>query len=256
MKTLHPKILELQRRTAGEYLTCRYVDAKGAPIVKDFQVRATSDDPSIVEAYVAVWGVRDSYGTIAVKGCFAKSIQERGPASGAKNKIIHLFMHDWKEPLGQLVEMVEDDYGLRVKIKFDDVAGTPMRILKQTKSGTINQYSYGFRYIWDKMEYKEDIDAVLMLESDLYETTSVTILASNPETYTIRTADDLNKRMVELGEESEDVIATLPRKQQLEIRQLISQYKALVNVKPETLPEPPEGELVVGSYKLNTKQFK
>jgi HK97 family phage prohead protease len=265
MKILHKKIQELKERTAGEYLICRYVD-NGT----DFTIRLQTipdnpwkDNPRVIRGYLAVWGVPDTYGTVAIRGCFSKSLKDRGPESGAKNKIIHLWIHDMKEPVGSYLELVEDDYGLRFACLVDDVAGTPERVLKQTKSGTLNQYSYGFNYVWDKMEYNETRKVIEMYECDLYEGSSLSIKASNPETYTIRSKEDLTKALLELGNEAEDVIESLPRNARLEVRQLISRYKSLAENKPlekrmalDLSGEPSnKKELVVGTYKLNLNSF-
>lgn len=266
MKTLHPKIQALKDRTNGEFLTCRY----DSPAYPAMQVRAVAteenpwkDDPFVIRGYLAVWNHKDTYGTIARKGCFAKSLAERGPKSNAKNKIIHLFMHDKKEPVGQYLELVEDDYGLRFACKVDDVAGTPLRVLKQTDSGTINQYSYGFRYIWDKMEYNQPLDAVDMWECELWEGSSITCDAAMPETYTIRSKEDLQKVLKDMGSDAEDIIEGLPRQFQMEIRQLVTRYRTLAETKPMTQEKPlldlsykpAKSVVVVGGYKLNLNEF-
>lgn len=258
---LHPRIQALKNMVGGEYLTCRYVDAAGKNSQPDLKLKVDVDT-RVIEGYLAVFGVRDSYGTVAVKGCFAKSINDRGPKSSAKNKIIHLYMHDIMEPVGQYTELYEDDYGLRFKCQVDDTGdGTrPDQVLKQTRSGTINQYSFGFDYVWEKMEFDEVRDAVLMFECDLYEGSSVTLKPANTETYTIRTQEDFTKRLAEIGVEAEEVLAGLGKKQQMEIRQLITRYKSLASYKPEQhapldLSSKPTQELSVGDYKLNLTQF-
>jgi len=259
MKTLHPKLLELQKRTAGEYLTCRYVNQSGNQISADYRVRASSDDAYVIEGYLAVFGIRDSYGTVAVKGCFAKSLNDRGPKSQAKDKIIHLWMHDRYEPVGQYEELFEDDYGLRFKLRVDNVPnGRPEQVRIQTKSGTLNQYSYGFEYVWDKMEYVEDRDAILMFEVDLFEGSSISILASCPETYTIRSQEELSTALEDLGFEADQVIRSLPKKVQIELKQLITRYKSLANRSKPVLPltiDEPNNRLVIGDYKLNLNEF-
>lgn len=263
MKTLHPKIKELQLRTAGEYLTSKYVDKTGQRVRTDFKVLPSTDDPSIIEGYLAVFGIKDSYGTVAVKGCFKKSLNERGPKSSAKDKIIHLWMHDRYEPIGQYEELFEDDYGLRFKLRVDPVPfGRPEQVRIQTKSGTLNQYSFGFEYVWDKMEYVEDDDDILMMECNLFEGSSISILASNTETYTIRSAEDFKNEVEALGIEAEEFIKSMPRAKQIEFRQLITRYKALAEIKPDSLStlktesKPPESGFRIGDYKIDVKQFK
>lgn len=256
MKTLHPKIEALKRASAGSYVTARYM------VDMTLAKKATFDTPpgdNEIDAYVALFGVKDSEGTVAVKGCFAKSIQERGPESKANERIIHLWMHDRKMPLGSIVRMVEDDYGLLVRIRFDvDAGGLPAQIFKQIKSGTVRQFSYGFRYLWDKMEYDEAMDAVLMLECALYETTSVSILASVSEAGVVRTQEDFERRMRDLGDASEEFLSGLSVNQQIELRQLFTQYKTLAELgkpdKPLPKADEPSG-VAIGGYMLDSKQF-
>lgn len=258
MKNLHPKVQQLKERTAGEYLTCRYT-SKQAP---DQKVGAEVDD-RVIKGYLAVFGIRDSYGTRAIKGCFEKSIRDRGPESKAKNKIIHLYYHKIDEPVASYRVLREDDYGLYFEGVVDDVGGRAEQVLRQTRSGTLNQYSYGFDYVWDKMEYNEKTDSVDMYECALFEGSSLALKASMPETYSIRNAEDLNKALLELGLEAEDILQALPKKQQMEMRQLVTQYKSLITAKPlETrsaldMSKPiQKGVVVVGDYKIDLNQFK
>ena len=76
MQTLHPKIKELQKRVGASPL--HYSNVK-----VEQRAAVTSPDSRLIKAYHAVWGVPDDYGTVAVRGCCAKSIQERGPQSVA-----------------------------------------------------------------------------------------------------------------------------------------------------------------------------
>lgn len=259
-KTLHPKIQALKDRTAGEYLSSRYA----MEVQPDMKVAVEDEgDDWIIKGYLAVFGVKDAYGTRAIKGCFAKSLKERGPTSSAKNKIIHLYFHKIEEPVGQYRVLKEDDYGLYFECVVDKVPGRPEQTYLQTRSGTLNQFSFGFNYIWDKMEYNAKLDCVDMYECDLYEGSSVAVKAANPETYAIRSKEDLQARLIELGAEAEAIIVNLPRKNQLEIRQLITSYKSLAEFKPiesvRTLDlsvEPTKDVMVVGGYKLDVKQFK
>ena len=53
-----------------------------------------------ISGYASVFGNKDKVGDILIKGCFSKSIQDRGPESAANDKIIMLWMHDMEEPIG------------------------------------------------------------------------------------------------------------------------------------------------------------
>ncbi len=256
MKTLHPKILELQKRFKGALPQFTAVDQSS------LQVRAQFDTPPATnetDHYVALFNVPDSYGTVAIRGCFTKSINERGPQSKANEKIIHLWMHDRHEPLGQLTMMEEDMVGLKVRVKWDvEAGGMPLRIHTQTKSGTVRQNSYGFEYVWDKMEYDEDKGLVMMYESALFETSSISILSSQPEAYTVRSKEEIETNLEQLSELSEEFVNSIPFKHRMEFRQIITRYKSLAQAEPpKALNEMlAERTAEVGGFKIDFSQFK
>ena len=196
---------------------------------------------------------------VTVKGCFAKSIKERGPASNARAKIAFLWMHNMEEPLGQFMELKEDDYGLYFKAKLDPIPEAD-RALIQIKSGTLNQFSIGYQYVWDKVKYDETTDSIMLLEVVLYEGSVVTI-GCNTETYAIKSADDLLVAKENLDAETEMILKTLPRNKQLEIRQLLSKHISLASIQPGAKPpldlkgSSDESVLIMGEFKLNVNQF-
>jgi HK97 family phage prohead protease len=251
---LHPKIKELKLRAAP-------ITYSEMAVGTDGQLKATTVEDRTLKGYLMVWGVRDSYGTIAVKGCCSKSIQERGPQSNSKYKITLCWQHDITDPIGQFTVLEEDDYGLYFEAVVDDVPNGN-RALYQVRNGTINQFSVGFDYIWDKMEYKEEIDAVIMREIDLFEGSVVT-LAANRETYALRGVTVETEKEL-LAYETEEFIRSIPRKQQIELRQLISRQISLAKVQPDelrqqatenTVPEPVEAGIDYQYLSQNLKLF-
>lgn len=253
---MHNKIKELKNNAMPLVSTRSYVDADG--ILVDIDLKLSTEERT-VKGYLIVWGVTDTYGTIFLRGCCAKSINERGPESNAKNKIIHLWQHRTDEPIGQFTVLTEDDYGLYFEAIYDEIPQAE-RALRQIKSGTLNQYSVGFSYVWDKMIYDEKTEAILLQEIELYEGSIVT-RASNAETYTIR-SEDVEKEKELLDEETEDFIKSVPRSRQLELRQLISKHISLAKAEPfeqrqQTLEQlkPNEQITEIGGYKLNLKEF-
>lgn len=227
---LHPKIQELKLRSRPVNETRAYVDAKGNLV--DLQVRADADSRTI-EGYLAVWNVKDTYGTMFMKGSASKSIRDRGPGSESKYKITLLWMHRQDEPLGRFTELREDDYGLYFKAVLDDIP-TADRALKQIRSGTINQFSIGFDYVWDKMEYDEETESIMIMEIELFEGSVVT-MGSNSETYAIRSVEQYSEEKDLLDEETEEFIKSVPRRQRLELRQLIARHISLAKTEPDEL---------------------
>ncbi|HEY8969725.1 MAG TPA: HK97 family phage prohead protease [Puia sp.] len=191
-----------------------------------------SAEERTIKGYLIVWGVKDDYGTIFLKGSCAKSIQERGPNSNSKYKITALWQHDQKDPIGQFTVLDEDDYGLYFEAVCDAGVYSADRAVIQVRSGTINQFSVGFDYIWDKVEYDEKLDALLLKEIILMEGSAVTI-GSNMETYAIRSAEDFENQSEFLRQETESFIKSLPPAKQLEARQLFTRNISLAKAEPE-----------------------
>jgi len=250
---IHPKIKALQVREAGMYVTSSFAQLGK---VLDYRI-AVADDRTIT-GYLAVWNEKDDKGTAPIKGAFKKSIQERGPKSLAKQKALFLWFHDLTNPIGQFIELEEDDYGLRFKAVIDEIPEGD-RALIQVRNGTLNQFSYGFLYVWDKMYYDEATDTVLMKEVDLWEG-SVVSYGSQKETFAIRSVEQLDAQKADVAMELEEFVKNLPRTKQMELRQLLTRQSSLMQVKPDSLvrtlkPEQPDGILQVGNYKLDLNKF-
>jgi uncharacterized protein len=255
MKHLHPKIQALRNKVPAGL-------KRSLPVTlsKSLSVRAdgTMVEEGFVEGYACVWGLADSYGTVWVRGCFAKSIAERGPQSQSKQKIAFLWQHLIKEPIGQLVELVEDDYGLRFKAKYDDFDAVPMakRCNSQIRSGTLNQFSFGFEYLWDKMEYDETHDVILIKEAELEEISPVTFGAQS-ETYAFRSTEDVQAAIEALEYDTADALEGLPRYKRLEIRELISRHVSLsrARLNVDTQPKSEKGKKGAIDYSYLNKNL-
>lgn len=224
--TIHHKIKELQQRAKP----INYTNLESR---SDMEIEL-SEEERTVKGYLIVWGVRDTYGTIFVRGCCAKSIQDRGPESNSKYKIVGLWQHDQKDPIGQFRVMREDDYGLYVELVTDAEVESAERALRQVRSGTINQMSAGFNYVWDKMEYDEKTDSIILKEIELMEGSLVT-MGSNSETFTFRTIEDFEIQNDYLRTETESFIKSLAPNKRLEARQLFTQTASLAMSKPHDL---------------------
>ncbi|WP_143861821.1 HK97 family phage prohead protease [Nostoc linckia] len=218
--TLHPKIQELKRRAGAISYSNVSVNERG-------ELDKSLLDQRIVEGYAVIWGERNLHGEIFVKGAFAKSIREHGPGSGSSYEIKFLYNHNTDEPLSLFEELKEDDTGLYFRTKPLDAVDRAEQTLIQLRSGTLNNYSQGFNYIWDKMEWDEATESIIVRECQLFEL-SVATIPSGLTTYTVRSAEDLDY----LNDETEYFIKSLPRNKQLEARQLFSRHKALANFEP------------------------
>lgn len=220
---LHPKIKELKRRAAPINYSNVSVNERG-----ELSDNFLSDlDNRIVSGYLLVWRSINMHGEMFIKGCCAKSINDRGPQSNANYKITFLNQHRQGEPLCVFGELIEDDYGLFFRSKPLDNVPWADHVLTQLRSGTLNQFSAGFDYVWTQTEWDEALQCIVCKQIDLFEGSVVTI-GSEANTYVIRSKDEADG----LFEEIETFIKTLPRKDQLQARQYFTQLKSLADLEP------------------------
>lgn len=219
----------------------------------DFQKKL---DQRIVCGYLIVWGKKNLAGEKCIKGCCSKSIQERGPKSNAQYKVTFLWQHKQDDPMALFEILEEDDFGLYFETKPLDPVPSAERTLIQIRSKTLNQFSIGFDYVYDRIEYDKEDDCLVLLEIKVFEGSVVTI-GMDQNTFACRSLEDFNI----LFDEIEDFILTLPRKDRLQARSLFTRQKALIDIEPFKLQETPESqsEPQIEKRKLNlswiTKQL-
>lgn len=138
--------------------------------IKDLDVKQ-----GIVTGYFSQFGNVDWDKDVMRPGCYAKSIQERGPKS-LKPEIKFLYQHDSEKPLGKLLDLKEDGIGLYFEAKITDTT-YGLDVLKLYRDEVIDQHSVGFQTIQseDKQGYRE------IKEVMLWEGSAVT-WGSNPNT--------------------------------------------------------------------------
>lgn len=235
-KKLHPRI-EALRNSVG-HLPIQIFNAsrktsvdltnKGIPkVVK----KDNPADEREIEQYFAVFGVIDDFRTRPMKGCFGKSISERGPSSSVPGKIIVLDQHRQMMPVCLPSELKEDEIGLYGRYSPDPIPRCDDLIV-QIRRGTINNGSYGFGYIWEKMEYSDKDDCIDMFEVRLEEVSPVTF-GSQRDTFVLRNQSGLYVPLdEELIEDTEDFIKSLPKEVRLQARTLITRHISLALTQP------------------------
>ena len=192
-----------------------------------FKESTVSDDGKKVSGYLSTFGVKDSDGDIIIKGAYAKSLNERGPNSTANGKIAFLWQHDMTDPIGRFTALQEDNQGLYFEAELDEGIPSADRALKQLQSGTLNQFSIGFQYVWDKMEYVEDLDAFVIKEVNLFEGSVVTLGANGYTYFDGMKSDLLESETEKTIKETEAFIKSLPKEFQYKARTVISKNIAL-----------------------------
>lgn len=267
---MHPLILELKKRSKffevtdfSNVLSKENIETRARGSVKKF--KPANDLQGA--AYFCIWGVLDDRRCVWMKGAFSKSINDRGPDSRANQKIFLSWWHNLTDPIGRPLKIVEDDLGAYVEYELDDPSSVPSAKRAQEQvinKGTVNGWSFGFNYLWDKMEvieWEDKKDAVAIKEVNLIEISPLTA-PSMTETFSVRSAKEFEEKKNELKTEAEYFLSSMPLTKQIELRQLLDKYDTLANFKPEGKPtldlsiKPDQDIMVVGDYKLNLKQFK
>ena len=128
----------------------------------------------LIKGYAIVWGSKNDYNEIVLKGACANSIEARGPESEGKNQIVILNQHRQAEVIGKITVLREDDYGLYFEAEIIEGTQAADEALAQIRQGVLRQLSYGFNYIWDKVEWDPNEEAYILREIKLFEISVVT----------------------------------------------------------------------------------
>jgi len=204
------------------------------------EIKSADTDTRIVSGYLTSFGNMQDDGDVLIKGCFAKSIQERGPESKTARKIAYLYMHDMKDPIGHFKVLREDDAGLYFEAYIDKIPQGD-RVLEQYNSGTLNQHSIGIRYVWDKCQWGEwtlpdgtTTEAFICYELLLFEGSVVTLGADENTPFTGMKAETIESERNALVRETERILKGIDPETQYEIRRLIAKHVSLAEVEPQT----------------------
>lgn len=193
------------------------------------EVKNVDETGRRVSGYFAAFGNKDLAGDIIIKGAFAKSIADRGP--GKPNQIAFCWQHNISEPLGYIDVLKEDDYGLYFEAVIDKFE-LGDRTLTQLKSGTLKQFSIGFNYIWDKVEYDTTLDAFICKELYLAEGSVVTLACNPMAVFAGMKAEQREDERIRLQTEIEVELKALGLTRSFKLRQLFSESLALASTEP------------------------
>ena len=119
-----------------------------------FQLKDLDEGSREVVFYGSAFDVLDSDQDVIKKGAFAKSIQERGASSNGR-KIAHLRNHDFEHQIGNIKEITEDAYGLKVVSKLGNSTKGSDALLDY-QDGILREHSIGFNYVQDKIKFIEE----------------------------------------------------------------------------------------------------
>ena len=149
---------------------------------QSFGIKDINLEKREVAMYLSHFGNIDSDGDLLVKGCFKKSLQEKGVDSTSNRKIAFLRYHNWEMPIGKFTRLEEDDMGLfAVGQLGQSTLGNDALLDYQDE--IIREHSIGFKYIPDKIKWVEDASMerggyYLISEVALWEGSAVTFGAN------------------------------------------------------------------------------
>ena len=192
-----------------------------------------NEESRIISGYAAVFNNIDKSRDMLIKGCFAKSIQDRGPESLANDKIILLWHHKMDEPIGRITKLVEDDYGLYFEAEIDNVERGNQAI-EQFKSGTLNQFSIGYRYIWEKCEWNDTDEFLMVKEVALFEISPVSVGCNGLTKFTgFKSIEEYENEYEILRKEIDEACKGINIKNQQIVQRLIAKAMTLASSKPD-----------------------
>ncbi len=142
----------------------------------ELQVKAAEEGEGRISGYASVFGNKDSYGDVVVKGAFSSFLRK----ISSSRKVVPVFyghnMEDPKANIGWVLSLAEDDYGLKFDAQLDLSGDTYGRIVyEQLKDGRLNSMSFGYQVL----DYSMDKDITELRELELFEI-SVVPIPANP----------------------------------------------------------------------------
>lgn len=138
----------------------------------DAEIKDVDRKTGIIEGYFSAFNILDSDGDITRPGAFTKSLRETGPTA-ARPRVKHLLNHDPSKPVGKLMSLVEDNYGL----KYQSQVGSHIQgkdFLEMVDSGLITEHSYGYGVMKEAKCKYEGKDANELIELRVWEGSSLT----------------------------------------------------------------------------------
>lgn len=152
------------------------------------EVKDIDAKQGVVSGYFANFNTVDTDGDIIRPGAFKQSIQEWFP----KGRIKHLLNHDVSKPLGKIISLKEDEYGL---FYLSEIGKHQLGqdFIKMAESGLITEHSIGFRTLNEKSsDLGNEISHV-----QLYEGSSLTGWGANENTPLISIKAENRENLIE-----------------------------------------------------------
>ena len=114
-------------------------------LTKAFKVAPDESARRSFTGYASTWTrIPDSYGDVVAKGAFTDSLKEWDESGKA---IPVLWLHDMYEPasyIAKVIDITEDDHGLKVVGEFFDDDPTALKVHRLLKERLVNEMSFAF----------------------------------------------------------------------------------------------------------------
>jgi len=146
-----------------------------------------------IVAYASIFGNIDSDDDIIQPGAYSKTIQENGPKG--KNRVWHLFNHEWEYPVSKPFELTEDGKGLLFSSRLPETTFAN-DLLKLYEAGHLTEHSVWIR-IMKAMDQVIDGKTIrLISEVALMEVSSVLWGANEQaQTVAVKSIAELDRRI-------------------------------------------------------------
>lgn len=200
---------------------------------------ATVDESDKVFGYLAAFGNIDDDQDRLFKGCFAKSIRERGPSSTTARKIAFLYAHNQAVPVGTFTMLEEQDKGLYYEATLSKAPFIQDTVKVQVKEKILNNHSVGYNYVWDKVNYNEDDGCFDCKELDTFEGSILTLgMNENTPLGGFKSWMEKQDQVKQLHFDAEKLLSKLRLKnfeKEYELRTIIQKYQSLVDSAAEEI---------------------
>lgn len=211
----------------------------------------------IPTGFLSSFGNRDSHKDVIHKGAYTKSLRERGPESSTHRKIAFLAHHQMETPIGQFKKLEELETGLYYEGKFDGIPYVKETIIPQLESGTLNQHSIGYNYVFETAEYDEEKDEFHWFELELFEGSVVTLGANDNTPFTGFKEFQQLDQISELADKANTLLRTLgDYKKEFELRDILQKYQSLLEYAADEItankkkPRKADLKYLVDNFKL------
>lgn len=132
--------------------------------------------------YASVFGNKDSYGDVVVKGAFVDTL---GEWQSSKDELPCLWGHDVMDPesnIGHVLSAAEDDHGLLVTVQLDPESAKAATVYRLLKGRRVSQMSFAYEVLESAWKKSDALGEYLELQKlHLFEV-SVVPIGANQET--------------------------------------------------------------------------